>query len=142
MMMSSSDPFAALLRMQQELEGRLASGWVGDSTAAAGTFPPINIFRQDHDLVAIIELPGLDKESIDIQAKEDTIRIRGRKDVSYGEGVSLHRRERTSGSFDRTIAVPIRIDADRIKAEYRDGILALFIPRAESDKPRTIQINA
>ncbi len=45
-----------------------------------------------------------------------------------------------SGSVDRTLTVPIQIDADRIKAEYRDGVLALFIPRAESDKPRTISI--
>ena len=53
---------------------------------------------------------------------------------------SPHRRERIAGSFDRTITLPIRIDPDRIKAEYRDGILALFIPRAESDKPRSIKI--
>jgi HSP20 family protein len=53
----------------------------------------------------------------------------------------VHRRERTSGVFDRTLTVPIRIDAERIKAEYRDGVLALFIARAESDKPRAISIN-
>lgn len=52
----------------------------------------------------------------------------------------LHRRERVAGSFDRTITLPIRIDPDQIKAEYRDGILALFIPRAESDRPRSIKI--
>jgi HSP20 family protein len=46
-----------------------------------------------------------------------------------------------SGTFDRTLTVPIQIDAERIKAEYRDGVLALFIPRAESDKPRSISIN-
>jgi HSP20 family protein len=46
-----------------------------------------------------------------------------------------------SGTFDRTLAVPMQINADAIKAEYRDGVLALFIPRAESDKPRTIRIN-
>ena len=45
------------------------------------------------------------------------------------------------GTFDRTLTVPIQIDADRIKAEYRDGVLALFIPRAETDKPRSITIN-
>ena len=55
---------------------------------------------------------------------------------------SPHRRERIAGSFDRTITLPIRIDPDRIKAEYRDGILALLIPRAESDKPRSIKIGA
>jgi len=45
------------------------------------------------------------------------------------------------GVFDRTLSVPIQIDPDAVKAEYRDGVLALFIPRAESDKPRTIKIN-
>jgi HSP20 family protein len=54
--------------------------------------------------------------------------------------VSLHRRERLSGVFDRTLVVPMQIDADGIKAEYNDGLLALFIPRAEQDKPRTIEI--
>ena len=48
--------------------------------------------------------------------------------------------ERLSGSFDRTLTVPMQIEANAIKAEYRDGVLALFIPRAESDKPRSIAI--
>ena len=63
-----------------------------------------------------------------------------RKSLSYDEQASVHRRERVSGSFDRTITLPIRIDPDGIRAEYREGILALFIPRAESDKPRAIKI--
>jgi len=54
--------------------------------------------------------------------------------------VSLHRRERLSGVFDRTIVVPMQIDPDRMQAEYKDGLLALFIPRTEKDKPRSIEI--
>jgi Hsp20/alpha crystallin family len=54
---------------------------------------------------------------------------------------SVHRRERVWGGFDRTLSVPIQIDPDAVKAEYRNGVLALFIPRAESDKPRSIKIN-
>ena len=54
--------------------------------------------------------------------------------------MSAHRRERLWGDFDRTIAVPMQIDTEGIKAEYEDGVLALFIPRAERDKPRTVQI--
>src|SRR5215813_14618542 len=60
---------------------------------------------------------------------------------NYPVGVSVHRRERLTGTFDRTLTVPMQIDAEGIKAEYRDGVLSLFIPRAESDKPRTITIN-
>ena len=54
--------------------------------------------------------------------------------------VSVHRRERVFGEFDRTLSLPVQLDSDRIKAEYQDGILALFLPRAEQDKPRTISI--
>jgi HSP20 family protein len=69
------------------------------------------------------------------------IRITGRKLVEYGERASLHRRERMAGSFDRTVTVPVQIDADNIRAECRDGVLALYLPRAEVDKPRTIAIS-
>jgi HSP20 family protein len=52
----------------------------------------------------------------------------------------VHRREREFGQFDRTLSIPVKLDADKIKAEYRDGMLALFLPRAENDKPRSIKI--
>jgi HSP20 family protein len=80
------------------------------------------------------------KEDLDIQAKENTIRIAGRKSIKYKEGASVHRRERVSGEFDRTLTVPVEIDPDGIKAEYRDGVLELFIPTAEKVKPRSIKI--
>ena len=83
----------------------------------------------------------MNKADLEIQAKDNTIRISGKKSIAYEEGASLHRRERRSGRFDRTLTVPMRIEPNGIKAEYRDGVLALFIPRAESDKPRSIAIN-
>jgi HSP20 family protein len=141
MITTLTDPFDALFSLQRALEARLESDWLRDATAGMGAFPPVNVFQQGHDFVAIIELPGVDKSDLELQAKESTIRISGKKKVEYEEGVSLHRRERIAGNFDRTISVPVQIDPDRIKAEYRDGLLALFIPRAESDKPRTISIN-
>jgi HSP20 family protein len=140
MVMRFSDPFEALLKFQGQLEARLASDWLGNSTANMGAYPPINIFQQQDDFVAIVELPGVNKTDLTIEAKEGTLRISGKKTLDYQDNVSVHRRERLAGSFDRTITLPIRIDPDRIKAEYRDGILALFIPRAETDKPRPIDI--
>jgi HSP20 family protein len=141
MVMGYADPFETLFAFQRALENRLSSDWLGTTTAGTGSYPPINVFQQGDDLVAIVELPGVNKEDLNIQAKENTIRIAGRKEIDYGENVSLHRRERLSGVFDRTLVVPMQIDPDRIKAEYNDGLLALFIPRAERDKPRNIQIS-
>ena len=141
MLTTLSNPFETLLALQRALEARTSSNWMGNSTAGSGGFPPINIFQQGHDFVAIIELPGIDKNELAIEAKQNTIRVSGRKAFAYEEGASIHRRERVSGVFDRTISVPIQIDPDGIKAEYRDGVLALLIPRAESDKPKTIKIS-
>jgi HSP20 family protein len=140
MMTNFSDPFEALFAIQRALDARKASDWMGSRTTGIGSFPPINIFQQNDDFVAIVELPGVDKNDLEIAAKEHTIRISGQKTVKYDEGASIHRRERVWGVFDRTISVPIQIDPDAVKAEYCDGVLALFIPRAESDKPRTIKI--
>jgi HSP20 family protein len=135
-----TDPFNALLELQQALEARMASEWVRDATTSRGPFPPINVFQQGEDILAIVELPGVSKDDLVIQARENTIRISGRKAIDYGEGISVHRRERISGEFDRTLTIPVQIEPDGIKAEYRDGVLALLLPRAESDKPRTIKI--
>jgi HSP20 family protein len=135
------DPFEALFNLQRALEARLASDWLRDQTTSQGPFPPINLFQQGDDLLAIIELPGIDKNTLQIEAKENTIRLAGKKTMSYPDGASVHRRERLAGEFDRTISLPVQLEPDRIKAEYRDGILALFLPRSERDKPRTIAIN-
>jgi HSP20 family protein len=140
MVMVFRDPFEALFNLQRSLEARTASDWLQGRTASQGPFPPINVFQQGDDIVAIVELPGVDKNDLQIQAKENTIRIAGKKAVELPEGVSAHRRERVFGEFDRTLSLPVQLDPDRIRAEYRDGILALFLPRSERDKPRTIKI--
>jgi HSP20 family protein len=135
------DTFDALLTLQKALEGRLASDWLRDATSSRGPFPPINVFQQGDDFVVVVEQPGVSRDNLEIQAKENTIRIAGRKIVSYAQDISAHRRERVSGEFDRTLTLPIQIDPDGIRAEYRDGVLAIFVRRAESDKPRTIKIS-
>ena len=133
-----ADPFDALFNLQRALEARIESDWLQDQTAGQGPFPPINVFQQGDDILAIVELPGIDKNDLQIQAKENTVRIAGKKAVDIPEGVSVHRRERIFGEFDRTLSLPVQLDPDAIKAEYRDGVLALFLPRAERDKPRMI----
>jgi HSP20 family protein len=139
-MIGSYDALDALLDFQQALEAQLESDWLRGATTGTGAIPPINVFQQGDNLVAILELPGVAKNDLEIQAKDGSIRISGKKSIDYPEGVSLHRRERRSGMFDRTLTVPMQINPDGIRAEFRDGVLALFIPRAESDKPRTIAI--
>ena len=141
MITAYADPFETLFNLQRALEASEASNWLQNQTTSQGPFPPINVFQQGDDILAIVELPGVDKSALQIQAKDNTIRISGTKAVTYPESVSVHRRERSVGEFDRMLSIPVQIDPDAIKAEYRDGILALFLPRSERDKPRTINIS-
>ena len=140
MITAFADPFDTLFNLQRALDARTESDWLQNQTTSQGPFPPINVFQQGDDILAIIELPGIDKNELQIQAKENTIRISGKKVVSYPEA-SVHRRERVFGEFDRTLSLPVQLDPAGIKAEYRDGVLALFLSRSERDKPRTIRIS-
>ena len=134
------DPFEAMFNLQRALDARLTSDWLQDQTTSEGPFPPINVFQQGGDFVAIIEMPGMHTDSLGLEVRGNAIRISGKKTIDYGSNASVHRRERVAGSFDRTITLPVQLDADRVTAEYRDGVLALSLPRAESDKPRAIKV--
>ena len=132
--------FDALLQFQRALDAFRDSSWLDDSPSGGGAFPPLNVFSKGDDIVIVSEAPGIRKSDLRIEVKGDTVRIAGTKATQYGERASLHRRERTEGSFDRTISLPVEINTDRVKAEFRDGVLALYLPRAESSKPKTINI--
>ncbi len=134
------DPLDTLLGLQQALDAFRESNWLGASPSSGGSYPPFNVFRKGQDFVIIAEVPGVKKSDLDVQVKESTIRVSGTRSVSYPEKASLHRRERVAGRFDRSVTLPIEIDADGVKAECRDGILALFLPRAERDRPKSIRV--
>jgi HSP20 family protein len=135
------DPFQSLFNIQRSLDAFRASDWLSAGPSGTGSYPPLNVFRQGDDLVVITELPGIDRNDVEVQVQDDRIRISGKKTIQYQDGASLHRRERIAGTFDRSIAIPVDIDANRVKAEYRNGILALLLPRAERDKPKSITIS-
>src|SRR6516165_4291565 len=116
-MANYNDPFEGLFALQRALDARLYSDWMGDSTAGVGSYPPINIFQKGDDFVAVVELPGVNKDDLQIEAKENTIRIFGNKAITYEKDASVHRRERLSGVFNRTVSIPIQINPDGIRAE-------------------------
>jgi HSP20 family protein len=135
-----SDPFDALSSFQQALDAFRASGWLEAGPSGGGAYPPLNVFRKGDDFVVVAEVPGVTKSDLEVQVKGSTIRLSGAKSVSYSEKAAVHRRERLGGEFDRAVTLPVEIDPDGVKAKYRDGILALFLPRAERDKPKSIKV--
>jgi len=135
------DPFEALLEIQRAMEESKHSDWLGPTTTSRGTFPPVNVFQQGDDLVVVAEIPGVPKESLELSVHRNQLRIAGRKAIGYGDGISVHRQERVAKPFDRTFNLPIRVNADRVRADFQDGILAVYLPRAEEDRPKSVQIN-
>jgi HSP20 family protein len=141
MVIRMRDPFAALESLQRAMDGVMGSDWFGSRTSGSGAYPLVNVFNDGEDYVVVAELPGVKKEDLDIQVLGDRLRIQGKKTIAYDENASVHRRERSAGLFDRTLTLPADIDAARVAADYRDGLLTLRLPRAESAKPRTVAIN-
>ena len=101
----------------------------------------MNVFRKGDDFILIAEVPGTQKSDLTVEVKGNTIRLAGTKAVNFPEKASLHRRERLAGRFDRAVTLPLEINADGVKAECHDGILALFLPRAERDKPKLVEVS-
>src|SRR5919107_248297 len=136
-----SSPFDTLLGLQQTLDPFRTSGWLDGGPSGGGAYPPINVFRKDDEFVVLAEVPGVKKSDLDVQVKGNTIRISGAKSVTYPERAGVHRRERLGGRFDRVVALPVEIHPEAVQAGCRDGLLALLLPRAAWDKPRSIQGN-
>lgn len=141
MMTTGMRALDALLDLQRAIAASRRSGWFGASTTGYGTFPPVNVFRQGDDFVLVAEIPGVDKDELDVRIKGRQVRIKGTKKSDLADGASVHRRERRSGRFDRALVIPADLDGDKAKAEYRDGVLALHLPRSDADRPRSIQIS-
>jgi HSP20 family protein len=135
-----ADPFDALASLQRAMEAFRASSWLTSGPSGGGSYPPMNVFRKNDDFIIIAEVPGIKKSDHTVQVKGNTLRLAGSKAVAYPEKAGLHRRERLSGRFDRAVTLPVEIDSDGVKAECRDGVLALFLPRAARDKPRSVQV--
>jgi HSP20 family protein len=107
-----------------------------------GWSPALDLYQSNDNVVAVAELPGMRKEDIEISLHDGTLTISGeRKRESGGNGENAERTERYIGRFRRSIALPTRVDAGKVRATYRDGILTVTLPKAEEVKPKQIQVS-
>jgi HSP20 family protein len=111
-------------------------------TAGGAWLPPVDILESKEAYLIRAELPGMKKESFNLEFNEGTLTLSGeRKFDEPANGVEYHRVERVSGKFARSFHLPQTVKADGIKANYRDGILEIEVPKADEAKPRQITIN-
>jgi HSP20 family protein len=112
--------------------GQLFTGWS----------PALDLYQSNDNVIAVVELPGMRKEDIEISLHDGTLTISGeRKRENSSNGDKAERTERYVGTFRRSIALPTRVDAGKVSATYRDGILTVTLPKAEEVKPKQIQVS-
>jgi HSP20 family protein len=103
-------------------------------------FPALNVWEEGDNFYVEAELPGVRHEDLDIQVVGNTLTLKGQRGGSAPEGVAYHRQERGTGEFVRVVRVPSEVNADKVEAELKDGVLRLTLPKAEVAKPRKIQV--
>jgi HSP20 family protein len=102
----------------------------------------VDIYEQDGNIVMKAELPGVDPKAVDIRLENNTLTLRGERKLDKEvKQDNYHRVERSYGGFSRSFTLPTVVDQGNIKAEYKDGVLKLTLPKREEAKPRQIQIN-
>ncbi|HZN02416.1 MAG TPA: Hsp20/alpha crystallin family protein [Candidatus Polarisedimenticolia bacterium] len=133
-----------MLTLQQRLNRFLVDPSNAYGPEGVGSWaPPVDIVEEPERLLFRAEIPGVSKDDIDIKVENGTLILRGEKKQELEvEGETSHRVERFYGAFTRSFALPATIDADKIQARYKDGVLELVLPKAEIAKPRKIQIVA
>ena len=122
---------------------RLFDSVTGFAWSRPGVFPPINVTETPEAVLVRAELPGIDARNLDVTVENDTLTIAGERQAMQAEGdASYHRREREWGTFRRSFSIPSRVEADRVKARYVNGILTVEMPKAAEARPKQIAVQA
>ncbi len=128
-------------RLRHEVDRLFTSLFPGTESFYSRVYPALNLTEEGDDFLVRAELPGVKPESLDISVVEGRLLIRGERKVeTENPQASYHRRERESGFFRRTIALPAKVATGKVSADMKNGILTITLPKAEEAKPRKIAI--
>jgi HSP20 family protein len=143
------EPFRDLLSTQDRFNrlfnqtfGRAFEGAGDDEVSTRTWAPAVDIYETDGSLVVKTELPGVDPKEVEVRVEENTLYLKGeRKFEDETKKGNYHRVERAYGTFMRSFALPGSVDADKVTAEYKDGLLTITLPKREEAKPKAVKIN-
>jgi HSP20 family protein len=141
-----SDPFREFTHLQDRINRVFsdAYGRADDGLTTSGAWvPPVDVYQNgDHEVVLMAELPSMKREDIDITVDSGTLTIKGEKRMAADfKEEQFHRVERHYGAFSRSFSLPQTIDASKVAADYKDGVLTVRLPMREEAKPRQIKVD-
>jgi HSP20 family protein len=137
-----ADPFREMRRLQNEVSQLMGAFAPTGGLTTAGGFPAVNIYAGRDGIAVVAELPGVEKDDLEVHAQRDMLTIRGIRRPPAENAQTYHRQERRSGAFTRTLQLPFWVDPERIEAQLENGVLRLSLSRPEEDKPRRIEIRS
>ena len=135
-----ADALRPLSRFRQELERAFDDLELPAFSAVVAEYPALNTWEDGDNAYFEAELPGVGMDGIDVSVTGNELSIRGERKIDEPPDVQWHRRERASGAFARTIALPWEINADGVEARLQDGVLTVKLPKAESAKPKKVKV--
>lgn len=139
MLLRNADPFRDLDRLANQVFG--TSAGAGAGTTSRPAVMPMDAWREGEDFVIEFDLPGVSRESIDIDVERNVLTVRAERVPRNGDWEMLAG-ERVRGAFSRQLVLGDNLDLDRIEATYDDGVLRLLVPVAERAKPRKVEIGS
>lgn len=111
--------------------------------SVASSYPAMNVWMNADGAIVTAELPGVDPQDLDISVQNNTLTLKGsRAPEELEEGETYHRQERGYGRFQRTFQLPFEVEAGGVDATYEKGVLRIFLPRSEADRPKKIRVSA
>jgi len=139
------DPFRDLNLLQDRMNRLFEDAgrtWRTDEPAATTTWSPsVDIFETEGEIVVKAELPGMDRKDIQLNLENNILSLRGeRKFTKETKDENYHRIERSYGVFSRSFSIPATVDEEKIRADYKDGVLKIFLPKKEQARPKQIKI--
>ncbi len=139
-MLTRYEPFRDLARLQEEM-GRLFDDRLFKASESMGWTPACDIFEDDEAVTLRFELAGVEPKDVEIRFENGVLTLRGERKLEKEEKRdNYHRVELAYGTFTRTFALPATVDAERIKAEAKNGILTVMLPKKAEAKPRALQV--
>jgi HSP20 family protein len=107
-----------------------------------GWNPKVDIYEEEGHIVLKAELPGVDKKDIAVDVKDDVLTLKGERSAdSEVKDKNYYRKERFFGRFERSFTLPVNVDAGKITADYKDGVLKVSLPKPEEIKPKQITVH-
>lgn len=141
----AADPWRELDALRREMDTLFhRAGGAPWTNRARGVFPPVNLYETAEDYVLTAELPGVEPDDIQVSLEGSVITLRGERKIDYSdeEDANLHRTERQAGNFRRAFELPAAIEADKVEAVHRNGVLMLRLPKTPEQQPRQISVQA